>query len=97
MLADISKLTKTSASVLATAADFIQNLKGFGNLLYALFTSTSPLFKQLKDLGKALDAYNPKALKQMTNKVKGSILWIINLQSRHFFGEKSQFLQNFSS
>jgi len=78
MPADISKLAKMSASVPEMAADFIQNLKVFGNLLYALFTSTSPLFKQLKELIIALDKYNPKALKQI------SILWIITQQTRHF-------------
>jgi len=63
MPADISKLAKMSASVPETTADFIQNLKVFGSLLYALFTCMSPLFKQLKELIKALDIYNPKALK----------------------------------
>ena len=85
MPADISKLAKMTATVPETAADFILNLRVFANLLYALFTSTCPLFKQLKDLIKALATYNPKALKQMTKKTRGSILWIITLQTRHFF------------
>ena len=45
MLADVSKLAKMSLSVPETTANFIQNLKSFGNLLYALLTSTSPHFK----------------------------------------------------
>ena len=50
MPADTNKLAKMPASVPETVADFIQNLKVFGNLLYALFTSTFPLIKQLKEL-----------------------------------------------
>ena len=30
-----------------------------------------------------LDTYNPKALKQITKKPRGSTLWIITLQTRH--------------
>jgi len=95
MPADISKLAKMSASVPVTAADFIQNLKVFNNLLYALFTCTSPLFKQLKELTKALDTYNPKTLQHMTKKTRGSILWIITLQTRHFFRGEISILAEF--
>ena len=95
MPADISKLAKMTATVLETAADFILNLRVFANLLYALFTSTCPLFKQLKDLIKALATYNPKALKQMTKKTRGSILWIITLQTRRFFRGEISIMSEF--
>ena len=95
MPVDISKLANMSALVPETSANFIQNLKVFGNLLYALFTCKLPLFKQLKELIKALDTYNPKALKQMTKKTCGSILWIITLQTHHFFRRENSILAEF--
>jgi len=95
MPSDISKLGKMTATVPETAADFMMNLRVFANLLYALFTGTCPLFKQLKELIKALANYNPKALKQMTKKTRGSILWIITLQTRHFFRGEISILAEF--
>ena len=73
MPSDISKLGKMTATVPDNAADFMMNLRVFANLLHALFTRTCPLFKQLKELIKALANYNPNALKQMTKKTRGVV------------------------
>ena len=60
-------------------------MERFGNLLFALFTSRCPLFLEVKSIIKALYLYSDNALKAMCSKTRGSIMWILTLQTRHFF------------
>ena len=64
------------------AEDFMLMLKRHGNLFYAIFLDTCPLFKDIKEVIRALQEYSRDARKRMTLFTKGSILWIILLQSR---------------
>ena len=59
-------------------------LKRYGNLLYAVFTDTCPLFKALKEVIRALCEYSREVRDRMTLSMKGSILWIFLIQSRQF-------------
>ena len=66
------------------ADDFMLMLKRYGNLLYAVFPDTCPLFKALIKGIRALRKYSREARKSTTLPTKGSILWIVLLQSRQF-------------
>ena len=58
---DIKKLSKLTPKLPDTTDQFIEQLKGFANILYALFTVTCPLFMQLKDIIRAFIAFKPSA------------------------------------
>ena len=75
---------KIRAKTPATAEEFMLMLKRFTNLLFALFSSQSPLYKQMYAVVKALREYSPNARAQLSHEVKTSILWIILLQARRF-------------
>ena len=66
-------------------------MERFGNLLFALFTSRCPLFLEVKSIIKALYLYSDNALKAMCSKTRGSIMWILTLQTRHFLFNNSFF------
>ena len=59
-------------------------LKRFTNLLFALFSSQSPLYKQMYVVVKVLQNYSPNARAQLSHEVKTAILWIILLQAYRF-------------
>lgn len=76
--------SKIRAVVPDSAEDFLDMLKRFTNLLFALFGGRCPLYIQMYDIVEALLTYQPCARKKFTHQTKASILWIILLQSRHF-------------
>ena len=94
---EISKLAALKATVPETAWEFLLNLKTFANLLFALFTGACPLFLELKEIIAALVNYKQAALKSMSKKTRGSILWIVTLQTRHFFGGEASILASFQN
>ena len=59
-------------------------LKRYANLIFALFTSQSPLFKELHLVIKALKAFSYNARKNLPHTIRATILWIILIQSRQF-------------
>ena len=75
---------KIKAKTPATAEEFMLMLKRFTNLLFALFSSQSPMYKQMYAVVKALREYSPNARAQLSHDVKTSVLWIILLQARRF-------------
>jgi hypothetical protein len=78
--------TKLSAKVPDDAESFLIMIKRYANLLFALFSSQCPLYKQMYSIVTALREYSPNARMQLgaNAKAKASILWIILLQSRRF-------------
>ena len=66
------------------ADEFIMMLKRYGNLLYAVFSNTCPLFKALREVICALRECSREARNRMALSTKGCILWIFLLQSRQF-------------
>ena len=64
--------------------DFLLLLKIFANLVFALFSVQSPLFKCAREIISVLKAYSREARKKMSLQTKGSILWIVLLQARKF-------------
>ena len=88
---------KMKVCVPTTADEFLLLLKRYANLLFALFTSSCPLFKCIKEIISALQAYSREARKRMSMHTRGSILWIILLQSRQFGLGEVNILFEFSS
>ena len=76
--------SKVKAGVPASGDDLLLMLKRFANLIYALFTSQSPLYQELHLIIKALKAFSLNARKNLPHKVRATIMWIILLQARKF-------------
>ena len=64
--------------------DFLLMLKRYANFLHATFSELCPLFLLVKEVIRSLREFSRQARRRMTVGTKGSILWIILLQSRHF-------------
>ena len=84
-VSDLAKVKKQlKAAVPTTASDFVDMLKAYANLLFALFTSHCPLFRALRTVIDALKEFSKQARDALCTASKASILWIILLQSRRF-------------
>ncbi len=84
-VSDLAKLKKSmKASVPTTATEFLDMLKAYANLLFALFTSQCPLFRAIRTIIDALKEFSKQAREALCHSSKASILWIILLQSRRF-------------
>ena len=59
-------------------------IKIFVNLLFALFSSSCPLYEKFYVIIKALQEYSPDARAELQKKTKTSILCILLLQVRRF-------------
>lgn len=82
---DIKALkTKFKPVVPDTSEKFMLMLKTFANLLFALFSRDSPMFRYMETIISALREYSPRARGAMSIATKGSILWVILKQSRLF-------------
>lgn len=82
--ADYIAMKSTKATVPRDYMDFVHLLCTFANLIYAWFTSASPLFVQLKSLIEAIKAYHRTARSFFTTETKATILWLTFLQTRLF-------------
>ena len=70
---------------------FMEQIKVFANLLYALFTASCPLFLELKTIIRSLMEYKPAARAPIKKQQTAAITWIITLQMKHLFrGESNQ-------
>ena len=75
---------------------FMEQLKVFENLLYALLTASCPPFLELKAIIHSLIYYRPAAQAFIKRIQRASIEWIINHQNTHFFrGETNQLAEFF--
>ena len=75
---------KISATVPPTGDELLLMLKRYANMIYALFTSQSPLYKELYIVIKALKNFSYNARKNLSHTVRATLLWILLIQSRHF-------------
>ena len=75
---------KLKISIPTEENDFMLMLKRFTNLLYAVFLDTCPLFKAMVEVVRALKDYSREARKRMSLATRGSILWIVLLQTHQF-------------
>ena len=66
----------------AEADEFMIMLNHYANLVYVVFSETCPLFKVLREVILALRDLSCEAHKCMNMATKGSILWVLLLQSR---------------
>ena len=70
---------------------FMDQLKVFENLLYALFTAPCPPLLELKMIIRSLMEYKPAARALIISHKRAAITWIITPQTKHFFrGESNQ-------
>ena len=75
---------------------FMEQLKVFENLLYALLTASCPPFLELKAIIRSLIYYIPAARAPIKRKQRASIAWIITHQTTNFFrGETNQLAEFF--
>ena len=72
-------------------------LKPYANLLYALFSENSPMFNAVGAVIQALKDISREARKRMSMATKGSILWILLLQSCQFALGKVNLLCEFTT
>ena len=61
-----------------------------------MFSTTCPLFLQLKEIIKSLMEYKPSARLLISSKQRASMAWIITLQTKHFFRGESDLLASFT-
>ena len=64
--------------------EFVEIVKIFVNLLFALFSSACPHYLQVKKILAVLHYYKRSALQALTRSTHVLILWIILLQTHHF-------------
>ena len=79
-----SSKAKLVASIPEDSTKWLQVLKRFTNLLFLLFTPSSPLYVKMLDIVKAIWTYPPEVITQLPMHAKASILWIVHLHSRHY-------------
>ena len=64
---------------------FVEQLKLFANLLYAIFTASFSLFLELKTIICSLMEYKPATRALIKWQQREAIARTINLQTNHFF------------
>ena len=95
---DVNKIRqKMKASVPAASDEFMLVLKRYANLLFAIFSSRSPLFKCITMIIDALRKYSRASRSAMSMQTKASILWVILLQSRTFAIGNMEILASFTT
>ena len=82
---DIKKLSKLTSKLPNSMEIFMEQLKVFANLLYALFTASFPLFLELKTIIHSLMEYNPAAQATIKRQQRAAITCIITIQKKHLF------------
>ena len=92
---DIKKLWKLTSKLPNSMKSFMEQIKVFANLLYALFTASFPLFLELKKTIYSLMEYKPAARALTKRQQRAAIAWIINLQTKHLFRRESNQLAEF--
>ena len=89
---DMRKLATLPTKLPETTEYFLEQVKIFANVLYALFSTTCPLFLQLKEIIKSLMEYKPSAQGLISSKQRASIAWIVTLLTKHFFRGEADLL-----
>lgn len=79
-----SSKAKLLAKVPECSTKWLQILKRFTNLLFLVFSPSSPLYRKCLEIVKALWEYPSEVVAHLPQHAKASILWILHLQSRHF-------------
>ena len=75
---------KLKAIVPTDGTALLLMLRRYANFIFALFTSESPLYKELAKVIRAFKKITLNARSNQPHKVRATILWIILLQSRVF-------------
>ena len=93
---DIKKLSKITPKPPKTMKIFMEKLKVFEKLIYALLSASWPPFVELRAIIRSLIYYRPAAQAFIKRIQRASIEWIINHQNTHFFrGETNQLAEFF--
>ena len=97
-LQDIKTLKKQITPKIPQEGDqFMLLLKRYANLLFALFSELSPMFRAVVTIITALKSFSRQARETMSKRTKASILWIILLQKRQFAIGDTTILAQFST
>ncbi len=95
---DLTRLKKSlKAKVPNDGTEFFTMIKAYANLIFALFSSTCPLFIAIKTVIDALKQFSRPAREAFTTRTKAQILWILLLQSRNFASGNMQLLCEFTT
>ena len=92
---DIKNMSKLTSKLPNFMESFMEQLKVFSNLIYALFTASCLIFLELKAIIRSLMEYNTAAQTVIKRKQRSAIAWIITLQTKHFFCGESNLLTEF--
>ena len=76
---EIKNMLKLTSKLPNSMESFMDQIKVFTNLIYALFTASCPLFLKLKRTFRSLMDYNPAALALIKRQKMAAISWIITL------------------
>ena len=82
---DNKKLSNLTSNIPNSMESFMEQIKVFANLLYALLTSSFPLFLKLKTIILSLMEYKPLARAPIKKQQTAAITWIITLKMKHLF------------
>jgi hypothetical protein len=80
---DVSKTT-TKLVEIDDYQDLMRYTKVFANVIECLFSTTSPLWRTLRDVVDELLDYSEEAAATMTRETCNAVLWIIMRQARNF-------------
>eukprot|EP00957_Ditylum_brightwellii_P159356 12129973-Ditylum_brightwellii.AAC.1 len=78
------KSTKLKAATPADTSQWMDNIKGYINLVHILFGPICPHFFQMKEVCTNLQGLKMEAQNNIAPEAKAAILWIVLLQARHF-------------
>ena len=88
---DINNLLNLTSKLPNSMESFMEQLKVFGDLLYAILTASCPLFLELNTITRSLMEYKPAARALIKRQQRAAIARIITLQTKHLFrGESNQ-------
>ena len=85
LLEDMNNLPNLTSKLPNSTESFMEQLKLFASLLYALFTASCPLFLELKTIIRSLVEYKPAAQALIKRQQREAIAWIITLQTKYLF------------
>eukprot|EP00957_Ditylum_brightwellii_P098486 7503033-Ditylum_brightwellii.AAC.1 len=78
------KSTKLKATTPADTSDWMDNIKGYTNLVQNIFGPICPHFFHMKEVVANLRGLKAEKQNNIAPEVKAAILWIALLQARHF-------------
>eukprot|EP00957_Ditylum_brightwellii_P105606 8051578-Ditylum_brightwellii.AAC.1 len=89
------KSIKLKATTPAVTSKWMDNIKGYTNLVHILFGPICPHFFQMKEVVTNLQGLKAEAQNNIAPETKAAILWIVLLQARLFTQGNTDVLAEF--